>query len=247
MYEWVDRWIDRVGGLLLPPRCVLCGARGQPPCVDLCAACEASLPVAEQPCLVGPAPLQRIFAPFAYGHPADHLVHALKYRGQLAVARVLGGLLGQRVELAGLAAGVDIIVPVPLHPQRHAERGFNQSHEIARWVVQRLRCRLDATLAVRQRDTHPQVGLSGDERRRNLQGAFAADARVRGLRIALVDDVLTTGTTLCELGRTLQAAGARTVEAWCVERAPDPKQVDLAHQVEVRYGWRATRRRASRR
>jgi ComF family protein len=225
--------LDRLGGVLLPPRCVLCGSRGQPPCLDLCVACESSLSRAASPCIIGPDPLLRSFAPFAHAYPADHLVHALKYRGQLAVARVLGGLLAKHVECAGLAAGVDVIVPVPLHPRRHAERGFNQSHEIARWTARRLRCLLDGSLVVRQRDTRPQVGLRGDQRRRNLDRAFAAASGVRGLRIALVDDVFTTGTTLCELGRALHAAGARSVEAWCVDRTPAPKQVDLAHQDEV--------------
>lgn len=236
MLDWVDRHLDRLGGLLLPPRCVLCGSCGQASCIDLCMGCESAMATAAPACAVGPGPLLRSFAPFAYRHPADHLVHALKYRGQLAVARVLGELLGKHVDCAGLAAGVDVVVPVPLHPRRHAERGFNQSHEIARWTARRLRCRLDGSLVVRRRDTHPQVGLGGDERRRNLDGAFAVATGVRGLRIALVDDVLTTGATLGELGGAALAAGARSVEAWCVGRAPAPKQVDLAHEEEVRQG-----------
>jgi ComF family protein len=234
MRHWVDRNAERLGGLLLPPRCVLCGSRGQAPSIDLCAGCEGTLPVAEVPCITGPSPLVRSFAPFAYGHPLDHLVHALKYRGQLAVARVLGGLLGQRIEALAFGAAIDVLVPVPLHPRRHAERGFNQSREIANWVARRLRCRVEESVAARCRDTRPQVGLRAEERRCNLAGAFLAAPGVRGLRVAIVDDVYTTGATLRELGQALHDAGARSVEAWCVGRAQVPRQVDLARDGEVR-------------
>lgn len=233
MRHWVDRSLGWLGGRLLPPRCVLCGGAGQPPCLDLCHACESSLPRAEPAFLQGPSPLQACFAPFAYGYPVDHLVHALKYGGQLAVARVLGTLLGRRLEAARRDQAIDVVVPVPLHPRRHAERGFNQSAEIARWTARVLHCPVDATLAARRRDTQPQVGLRGAERRRNLEGAFAAGRAVRGLRVALVDDVVTTGTTLGALALALDAAGARSVEAWCVGRAPPPKRVNSALDLEV--------------
>jgi ComF family protein len=226
MPSWVDSQIDRLGGLLLPPRCVLCGSKGQLPCLDLCAACEGSLPAAEPVSAASPSPLLRSFAPFAYRPPLDYLVHALKYRGQLAVARVLGSLLGQRVAASGRGAAVDVLVPVPLHPSRHAERGYNQSVEIARWTARSLQCRCDPALASRRRETRPQVGLHGDERRRNVAGAFGAAAAVRGRRVAILDDVMTTGATLAAVGQALLDAGALTVEAWCVGRAAPPKQVN---------------------
>ena len=219
MPRWVDRNLDRLGGLLLPPRCVLCGDRGQPPCLDLCRACEADLPTPGEPFARESGPLQTCFAPFRYAYPMDHLVQALKYRGQLAVGRVLGTLLGERVAAFGLHAGVDVVLPVPLHPVRHGARGFNQSAEIGRWVARRLQLRLDPRLAVRRRDTRPQVGLAVDEREGNLAGAFAASTAVRGLRVALVDDVTTTGRTLHELAGTLVEAGAGTVTGWCIARA----------------------------
>jgi ComF family protein len=219
MSRWVDRNLDRLGGLLLPPRCVLCGDRGQPPCLDLCRACEAGLPGTLRPLGDGPAPLRRCHAPFDYAHPLDHLVHALKYRGQLAVGRVLGTLQGERVSALGLQADVDVLLPVPLHPLRHGGRGFNQSAEIGHWVARRLGRPLAPRLALRRRDTRPQVGLAGEQRRTNLEGAFVASSTVRGLRIALVDDVTTTGRTLQELAAALLEAGAESVEGWCVARA----------------------------
>jgi ComF family protein len=218
MRDWVDRYLDRLGGLLLPPRCVLCGSRGQAPCLDLCPGCAASFEATGDPVLAGPAPLRRTCAPYAYAWPLDHLVHAVKYRGQLATARVLGTLLAQWLAARGLQREIDVIVPVPLHPERHAERGFNQSAELARHVGRRLRLPVVDSLAVRRRATPSQVGLHLDERRRNLAGAFGAGA-VAGLRVAVVDDVTTTGTTAQELARVLVAGGALTVDAWCVARA----------------------------
>ncbi|MCM2312242.1 MAG: hypothetical protein NDI84_12650 [Steroidobacteraceae bacterium] len=218
MPSWVDRCIERLGGLLLPPRCLLCGSRGQAPCLDLCAGCEASLARAVEPVLPASGPLRRCCAPFDYAAPLDHLVHALKYRGQLATGRVLGALLARRVADLGLQLEVDVIVPVPLHPERHAERGFNQSTEIARHLGRCLRLPVDEALATRQRWTPPQVGLHLAERRRNLAAAFRAGA-VAGRRVAIVDDVTTTGTTLHELAQVLSRAGAVAVDAWCVARA----------------------------
>jgi ComF family protein len=219
MPRWVDTNLDRLGGLLLPPRCVLCGDRGQPPCLDLCRACTADLPTPGVPFTGESGPLRTCIAPFGYGYPMDHLVQALKYRGQLAVGRVLGTLLGERLEALGLHSGVDVVLPVPLHPARHSARGFNQSAEIGRWVARRLRLRLDPRVAVRHRDTRPQVGLAVEHRHRNLAGAFAASTTARGLRIAIVDDVTTTGRTLQELAGVLIAAGASSVDGWCVARA----------------------------
>lgn len=236
MREWVDRNVRLVGGLLLPPRCLLCGACGQPPVLDLCHACEAALAPAPQPLRAGPSPLRWSFAPFAYCQPLAHLVHALKYRGQLAAGRVLGTLLGASVVAAGMQDGIDVIVPVTLHPRRHAERGFNQSAEIARAVARHTGRSLDERLARRQRDTLPQVGLQVAGRRDNLAGAFAA-AACGGRRIVVVDDVTTTGSTLQALATALLAAGAASVDAWCVARAAGPGiHARLASEASPRPG-----------
>lgn len=219
MRDWVDRNLDRLGGLLLPPRCILCGSRGQRPLLDLCGDCEHSLPPADPLVRPGPAPLRTSFAPFEYGHPLDHLVRALKYRGQLAAGRVLGSLLGNRVDALGLARDADVLMPVPLHRSRHATRGFNQSAEIARWVSRRAGPPVDPRLAERTRATLPQVGLRLPDREANLRGAFLATAGVSGRRVVIIDDVTTTGSTLAELAAALIAGGAVEVDAWCVARA----------------------------
>jgi ComF family protein len=219
-----SRW-DRLLGLLFPPQCVLCGRAGQHPCHDLCIACEAELPVAfsslcMEPAAHGVAGCDRLFAVCSYAPPVDTLIHALKYGGELAIGRVLGTLLARGVAELGLHLDVDCVVPVPLHPLRHAERGFNQSAEIACFAARRLGLPLEPRLAVRCRDTRSQVGLPPADRRINLRDAFAADsARLRRRRIVIVDDVMTTGSTVAELSRTLRRAGVASVDAWCVARA----------------------------
>jgi len=219
MRNWVDRSLDRLGSLLLPPRCILCGGRGQVPLLDLCGPCEKSLPLADPVVRPGPAPLRTSYVPFEYGHPMDHLVHALKYHGQLAVGRVLGSLLGSRAAFEGLGCDADVLLPVPLHRSRHATRGFNQSAEIARWVSRQAGLPVDLRLAARRRATLPQVGLQLPDREANMRGAFVAAGGVSGRRVVIIDDVTTTGSTLQALAAALITAGAVEVDAWCVARA----------------------------
>ena len=176
----VDSGLEVICGLLLPPRCVLCGGRGQRPCLDLCAGCEVALPASPQVLLEGQRPIERCLAPFAYAFPVDHLIQLLKYRGHLAVGRVLGTLLARSVRALGLHHDVDCVVPVPLHPGRHAERGFNQSAEIAGRVARVLGLETLEGAVGRVRDTRPQVGLPPEERRRNIAGAFVASALISG-------------------------------------------------------------------
>ena len=229
MTSLVDSGWERLLGYLLPPRCVLCGRPGQWPCHDLCVACEASLPVLSGSGLCcevsatdshGGPPWERSFAVCSYAPPVDTLIQALKYGGQLAIGRVLGGLLARGASNFGLQLDVDCVFPVPLHPRRYAERGFNQSAEIARFAARGLALPVATGLAVRRTDTRPQVGLAPADRHVNLQGAFSARQEpVRGRRIAIVDDVITTGSTAAELARALRQAGAATVDVWCVARA----------------------------
>lgn len=168
-------------------------------------------------CLKVPPAFSRTHAALLYAWPVDGLIHRLKYGHELAIASALAELLLPAV--AGFPLP-DAIIPMPLHPGRIRERGFNQAVEIARPLARRLGVPLLIDAAQRLRNTPAQAGLPHDARLKNLKGAFACDARVAGKRVALLDDVMTTGSSLDELARAVLAAGAVEVEAWVVARTP---------------------------
>ncbi|MDZ7585499.1 MAG: ComF family protein [Thiobacillus sp.] len=219
---------------LVPSTCLLCGTTsGTAP---LCGACLAGLPWHRQPqcprcaiptpdgqvcgaCLKHPPAFDRSRAALAYAFPLDRLIPRLKYNGRLAIAPALGECLA-----ASVAPGPrpDCLIPMPLHAKRIRERGFNHATEVAREVAKRLDLPLDTDSCRRIRDTPPQMGLKHDARRRNVRGAFVCTGDVRGRRIALIDDVMTTGTSLDELAKTLKQAGALEVETWVVARTLPP-------------------------
>ena len=147
------------------------------------------------------------------------MIPRLKYHGQLAIAPVLGECLA---EAAASAPRADRLIAMPLHATRIRERGFNHATEIARVLARQLGLPLDLDSCRRIRDTPPQMGLKHDARRRNVRGAFDCSDDVQGQRIALVDDVMTTGTSLDELAATLKQAGASEVSCWVVARTLPP-------------------------
>lgn len=219
-----------------PHGCLLCGAvAGTRP---LCRGCHAELPWHSQPhcpqcatptpdgqrcgaCLRHPPAFDRTRAALAYAFPLDRLIPRLKYHGQLAIAPALADCLVQAVEHAPRP---DRLIAMPLHAKRIRERGFNHASEIAHTVAKRLGIPLDTTSCQRIRDTPPQMGLKHDARRRNVRGAFACTGAVRGQHIALVDDVMTTGTSLDELAATLKREGAREVSCWVAARTLPPTE-----------------------
>jgi len=145
-------------------------------------------------------------------------VQALKYRRRRAVAQTLGALLAERYPYERDA----LLVPVPLHPHRLRERGFNQALLLARVLGHRRGLAVAARVLVRKRHTRAQPGLAAEERRRNLRDAFTvtSPATVRGRNIVLVDDVLTTGATADACARSLLAAGAVRGDVYTLGRAP---------------------------
>ncbi len=138
-----------------------------------------------------------------------------KYGGGLSVSDEFAIALAR--ELAGEPMP-DLILPMPLHDRRLAERGFNQAVEIARRLAPRLDVPWTAFGCARTRDTPPQAGLDLEARRRNLRGAFVCELDLRGKRVALLDDVMTSGSSLDELARAARRAGAAEVSAWVVAR-----------------------------
>jgi len=198
-----DADLPRLGGPLCPC-CALASPEGA-----LCGRCLAASPAYDQ-----------THAALAYLFPADVLVQSLKFRGELALAPLLGALAAERLAAPGLA--VDVVLPVPLSTRRLAERGYNQALEIARPVARALGAPLDARLCERVRDTASQADLAWRARAANVRGAFRCAAPVAGATLAVVDDVMTTGATLDELARTLKDAGAARVVNCVVARAFPP-------------------------
>ncbi|MFH1819237.1 MAG: ComF family protein [Pseudomonadota bacterium] len=217
-----------------PRTCLLCGGAARTG--HVCPACLADLPWHTQPqcpqcatptpqgqtcgaCLKRPPAFDRTIAALSYVFPLDRLIPHLKYHGQLAIAPALGEWLTRATEAAPVP---DRMIAMPLHAVRIRERGFNHATEIARDVAARQGLPLDLSSCQRIRDTPPQMGLKHDARRRNLRGAFACSGDIRGQHIALVDDVMTTGTSLDELAATLKRAGAREVTCWVAARTLRP-------------------------
>jgi ComF family protein len=156
-------------------------------------------------------------APYRYAAPLDRLIPALKFGGKLAHARLLGELLAEELAASG-ARRPELILPVPLHARRLRERGYNQALELARPVARALGLPLETRACTRLRATAAQSGLDLKARRANLRGAFAVPAL--GVKhVAVLDDVVTSGSTVAELARALARAGVERVDVWAVARA----------------------------
>lgn len=233
--ERVNDWWRRAQDWLLLPYCLLCGARGGRD--GLCAGCRGELPWAGPGCRRCAAPLaagatcgscpgrppaqDETLCLFDYEPPVDHLVQRLKFQGDLACARALGDLMA-RALAARMGTLPDALIPMPLHRRRLAARGFNQARELARPVSAALGVPVLARHCVRTRATAEQSRLAAADRRANVAGAFAIRRPVPP-RVAIIDDVVTTGHTAAELARTLRRGGARHVALWVCARAAPPQ------------------------
>lgn len=223
---------------ILGRACVLCDEPGP----DLCDACvedslgpatvacpccaiplaggDASHPCGR--CVTRPPAFDASLAAALYEAPLDALVRGLKYGARFAYVRPLAHLLHRRFQ--DRPPALDVLLPVPLSRDRMASRGFNQSIEIARALARLLKIRLDTASVLRILDTPPQAALPFEARRKNIRGAFAViDSRrslLDGLTVGVVDDVMTTGSTLDEMAATLKRAGAARVVNLVVARTP---------------------------
>jgi ComF family protein len=190
------------------PEAVLAGGGQHDEGGPLCGGCRRR-----------PPPFERAQAAFRYEQPLPALVGGFKFRGRLNTLRLSGLLLAECLARSGgeRPAG---IVPVPLHRERLRERGYDQALELARIVGRRLDLPLLAHCCERVRATPPQTALEARERKTSLRGAFQTTARLDGLHVAVLDDVITTGSTVGEVARVLLKAGAARVDVWCLARTP---------------------------
>ena len=193
------------------PRCKCCALQ-VPQGTDSCGAC-----------LIEPPPFARTVAAVDYEHPWDGLITQFKFHSALdLIPALVARMLAASTQAAW--APPQLLLPIPLSDMRWRERGYNQAWELAKRLGRTLDCAVDATLLLRLRDTPHQLALPPEERAGNVRAAFAVEPRrsaeVRGRRITLVDDVMTTGATVAEAARTLLQAGASEVDVWVVARTP---------------------------
>lgn len=231
-------FVDPVLALVFPTRCAACAdPMDHPRSGPLCDGCWGSLPRHGTVCGCG-VPLlsphaaacgrcRRGLSPFARGAslgPYDGslrvVIHELKYRGRRRAAAQLAERLEREPRVRDVLGGADALIPVPLHPRRCRERGFNQAELLAAELGRRAAVPVSPAALVRRTDTASQAGLTAARRRANVAGAFAVRhrSRVAGRVIVLVDDVYTTGATARACARALRAAGAAEVRLVTVAR-----------------------------
>ena len=238
--------LDFVLNLLFPVTCIVCHAPvRERRWGGACPECWASLVPLEPPFCPRcgePAPAIEGLCGFCrrdenafdlarsallFTHTLREMIHHLKYADRVSVANQLGDILNgcrQREPFTG-----KLVIPVPLHRSRKRKRGFNQAELIAA----RLGLPMMTRLLRRKKDTPSQTGLSRNERKRNLAGAFEARQKVSGT-VILVDDVYTTGSTMNEIARTLKRAGADRVEVLTVARVPSYRAEETAATGEAK-------------
>jgi ComF family protein len=232
--------VNSVAEGLFPSYCIFCARRSDRP-LPLCQSCEQDLVANQYPCeccalplahpgarlcgncLRQPPAYARVVAPWIYEEKMRFLIQRWKFHGERRLTPLLGRLWQQA---APTMSPVDAIVPVPLHWWRLLLRGYNQSQLLAAQLKRQNpdagQIPLMAKLLVRQRHTQFQSGLSADQRIDNLAQAFHTRQCCSGLSIALVDDIVTTGSTANSIANSLLDAGARRVEIWCLARTPAP-------------------------
>ena len=235
IYNWLknNQWlkIDQI----LKQNCLLCtGLEANE--YGLCEACLQALPYAPSTscpqcglssngllcgsCLNSPPDFDATHSVFLYSFPIDAMMQRYKYGDALHISRTFGQLLADKININS----IDLIIPMPMHPARLKERGFNQALEIAKALVNLWgKEKLDYKSAIRQKLTPPQASLPFKERVKNIKGAFAVSGNLAGKRVAIVDDVMTTGASLNELAKTLKKASASHVECWVLARTLPPK------------------------
>jgi ComF family protein len=220
-------FLDR---LVNPGACLLCGLPAGTR-QNLCIHCWRSLPRVPHPCrlcglpspggdpvcprcLHRPPPWQRMRAPLVFSGETRRLLLQMKFEERLSIANTLASRLWPLLA----ESAVEAMIPVPLHPRRLLERGFNQSLLIARHLGWRLDLPVDHRSLIRHQPTRAQTGLSRNQRRKNLRRAFAYRPHKPWRRIALIDDVITTGSTMEACCSALKQGGVESVEVWSIAR-----------------------------
>ena len=231
----VNRIMAPIAEALFPNYCYLCQWRCPGP-LPLCQACRAelaanrascqrcALPLATDAplcgdCLTRPPAYNRVVAPWLYCEYLAYIIGRWKYNGDRTLTPLLADMWSRQVTPE---EAPDILLPVPLHWRRQWQRGYNQAELLAMQIAREYSLKVNTRLLRRRQFTSPQSGMDARLRIRNVRDAFTVTGACDNLRVALVDDVLTTGATASELARILKQAGAAQVEVWCLARTPPP-------------------------
>ena len=232
----VNNWLNIIQDYVLPPTCILCGSPGFDS-QDICTLCfndlhknkhccyrcaeifetANSTPLLCGQCISKSPAFDETYAPYMHQHTIRYLIASLKFKQNYKNARLLAYLLASYLEKT--AEMPQSIIPVPLHKQRYKERGFNQSTEIAKTVSKRLNIPLDTKSCIRKRNTQHQFELPAKQRYTNIKNAFEVCQPIKAQHIAILDDVMTTGSTVNELAKVLKKAGVNRVDIWVCARA----------------------------
>jgi len=230
LFKWAKSFIE----LILPPvlKCQLCGRRRALKNTELCYVCKKELDYwAENyyecdicghfivqkglcpQCMKEKPPFNKARAVGPYRGILKDCLYNLKFRGDRRLAVPLGRILGKKLKSSVNTGKVDMIIPVPMHPNRIKERGFNQAALLAREVGREILKPVDERILKKKRDTIPQVQLSQRERRSNPRGSFCVENKdiLKGRVVLLIDDIFTTGSTVAECSRDLIEAGAKEI------------------------------------
>ncbi len=193
-----------------PPSCVRCGV-ALPEQADfvLCALCLSHQPA-----------FHATTALFEYKPPISQFVLKLKFQKNLSMARLFSNYWIDYIKkYRDLNNLPELLIPVPLHHKRLRERGFNQALEIAKPIGKQFKIPIDIKSCSRIMNTHPQATLSVKDRKNNLKNAFVLSHPITAKHVAIIDDVVTTGTTVNEISRLLEKSGVNNIEVWCCARA----------------------------
>ena len=231
MKRFIRNTLGAAADLLFPPRCVHCSAPGSLFCdrcvtdspqlgeVTGCRRCALPAPgdICDA-CYTNPPPLDLALAVFAYDSPIRDAVTAFKYNDIRALAPVLAGFMNERLP-ERVKRGIDVVVPIPMAANRLRSRGYNQAELLARRLCDAADLDLATGLLARTNTAEPQARANNlEQRAENVKDAFTVTASTANLRILLIDDVMTTGSTLNSCARTLKTAGASWVGALVLAR-----------------------------
>lgn len=202
----------RLTNILFPLQCLLCDLSS---CNEraVCDACYNALPQHKNND-------DHLIALFDYEEPISSLIWKLKFQGDLSIAHWFSQLFIEKISNSYSAASLpDLIIPVPLHHDRLKQRGFNQAVEIAKPIAKHFHIPIDIKTCIRIKNTVAQSSLSARERRHNIKNAFALSWPVTAKKIAIMDDVITTGGTTNEIVELLSLHGVMTIDLWACARA----------------------------